>query len=253
MLPEKGAKLIEIAKSYVGSHYLNGSYGEIPGEPGSGWRPRGLKLIRSHSRLDPKYNYDNPKLNIAVSAAEMTVKTYCVCAGSWATIKGGRPADANAPDLNNYLNTLRSTSDTSLWMPFFQRFTPRRAFGPGQNGALVWGESCTGIHHFDCITYINCCLMELKGSEYTFEILQWRDNPAMTGSTVYALGSLNSSFKLEDGDILIKTVPHEHIAFVSKDGQVFQAADTDLGVISSEKGAFSPSSRGDWTHLARVH
>ena len=263
MLPEKGADLIRVAKALVGSHYLNGSYGAIPGEPNSGSKnrpndpklkgtPGFLTLIKSHDRLDPKFNVHDSDKNLAVGAAQMTIKTFCVCAGSWKTISGGRTANKVDWDLNNYLDTLRATGDPNLWKLFCQYYTPRRSFGPGQTGDLVWGQSCEGIRHFDCISFVNYCLMELKGGEYTFEILQWRDNPAMTGGKVFPLAGLGANFKLEDGDIIIKTVPHQHIAFVTKEGEIIQAADTDQGVVLSGKNSFDPRSPGNWTHLVRV-
>lgn len=251
MLPEKGAKLMEIARSYDKCHYINGSYGSIPGVAGSGSpnRPDGLALVNSHNRLDTALDIKHKQQNLAVSAAEMTVKSYCVCAGSWRNIPGGRWTDPNAWDLENYLKTLRGVSDTGLWQPYFGIYTPRRAFGPGQKGEVYWGQSCAGIRHFDCITFINYCLWKLTGTMRGYEITHWINNPAMTMAKVFTLP--NSSIKLEDGDILLRTVDHEHIAFVSKDGQLVQAEDTDKGVTVSENGAYKPSD-GGWSHLARV-
>lgn len=260
MLPEKGAKLMMIAKSFLGCHYINGSYGAIPGVVGSGSptrsnndinSPEFLSLINDHNRLDPTLDITNPRKNLAVSAAQMKVKEYCVCAGSWESFSGGRRTDANAWDLNFYLNTLRSQPDKNLWIPYFQHFTPRRAFGQGEKGNLAWGQSCAGIRHFDCITFINYCLWQLTGIKYSFEIIQWRDNPTMTGAKVFDLSAVGSSFKIEDGDILIKMKPgeHQHIAFVSKDKQVVEAKDTKNGVVASKIGEYKPTS---WTHLARV-
>lgn len=251
MLPEKGAKLMEIARSYEGCHYINGSYGSIPGDENSGSpnRPGGLKLIKTHSRLDTALDIKDKTKNLAVNAAEMSVKTYCVCAGSWRNISGGRWTDPNSWDLQNYLKTLRETPDTNNWVNYFGIYTPRRAFGPGQKGEVYWGQSCAGIRHFDCITFINYCLWKLTGTMRGYEIKHWINNPEMTMAKVFTLP--NSSVKLEDGDILLRTVDHEHIAFVSKDGQLVQAEDTDKGVTVSTKGAYSPSDSG-WSHLARV-
>jgi hypothetical protein len=80
-----------------------------------------------------------------------------------------------------------------------------------------------------------------------YEILQWRDNPGMTMAKVFTLA--DSSVTPEDGDILIRSLPHQPIAFVSKAGQVVQAQDTDKGVTVREVGAFN---RTEWSHIARV-
>jgi hypothetical protein len=44
----------------------------------------------------------------------------------------------------------------------------RRTFGPGQNGGdgggkLVWGQSCKGIRHFDCVGFISYCYWKASG------------------------------------------------------------------------------------------
>ena len=252
-----GKQLIAIAKTYVGCHYLNGSYGAYPtGVDGDGGPTRkgGVFLIADPKRLDPKV--DKEKEGFAVKAATMFTKgTQCVCAGSYASIPGGRHASPADQDLKDYLAKLGP--DPKTWPNFYEIFTPRRAYGQGQNGVLVWGEDCTGIRHFDCITYVNYCLWKLTGKPYSFEIRQWKDDAAnpgksrwtsnVTGATVYRL-SLNPNLALQDGDI-VAGIPSnsEHIGLVGSDGTVYQAQDTTKGVHAN--GRFSPSS---WHFLARL-
>ena len=253
-----GTRLITIAKSYVGCHYLNGSYGAYPtGEDGDGGPTRrgGVFLIADPKRLDPKADLE--KTGFAVKAATMFTKgTQCVCAGSYAMIPGGRRASPEHQDLKDYLAKLGP--DPNTWPNFYEIYTPRRAYGQGQNGALVWGEDCTGIRHFDCITYINYCLWKLTGTGYSFEIRHWKDEPAgvgktrwvskVTGATVYRLSLSGPNPPLQDGDIVAGTPQNaEHIGFVGSDGTVYQAQDTTMGVHA--KSRFSP---GSWHFLARL-
>ncbi len=253
-----GQRLIAIAKSYVGCHYLNGSYGAYPrGEDGDGSpnRKGGVYLIADPKRLDP--TVDREKTGFAVKAATMLTKgTQCVCAGSYAKIPGGRTAKPSDPDLKNYLAKLGP--DPKSWPNFYEIYTPRRAYGQGQRGALVWGEDCTEIRHFDCISYVNYCLWKLTGSMTSFEIRHWKDEGAgadknrwvskVTGATVYRLGPSGTNPTLQDGDIVAGTPQNsEHIGFVGSDGTVYQAQDTTMGVHAD--GRFRA---GAWNFLARL-
>src|SRR5262245_56730361 len=54
MGPDVGSKVIGIAKTMLGSHYINGGYGATPNrEDGCPCRPGGIKLITDSNRLDP--------------------------------------------------------------------------------------------------------------------------------------------------------------------------------------------------------
>ena len=253
-----GRRLIAIAKTYLACHYLNGSYGAYPtatGENGRGApnRPGGVSLILDPKRLDPAVDIE--ETGFAVKAATMFTKgTHCVCAGSYASIPGGRRASPTDPDLKDYLAKLGP--DPQTWPNFFEIYTPRRAYGQGQKGALVWGEDCTEIRHFDCITYVNYCIWQLTGAECTYAIWQWKDEAAgagkarwvsrVTGATVYRLSS-GSTPALQDGDIVAGTPQNaEHIGLVGSDGTVYQAQDTTMGVHA--KSRFSP---GSWQFLIR--
>jgi hypothetical protein len=180
----------------------------------------------------------------------MTIKTYCVCAGNYTTFPGGRPTTESEPELIAYLDSLKGTPPSS-WRN--TDLTPRRAFGPGQHGVdlggkLVWGQSCKGIRHFDCVGFISYCLWKASGAVLQFDISQWR-TPA-SGGKVYEL-DLKSKVRPSapmDGDILIKQ--DHHIAFVSAKGAIIEAQDTNLGVRAT--GIFKLDAPGEWTHLVRL-
>src|SRR4051794_12320590 len=98
MSPEVGRKVIEVARSLIGSHYINGAYGATPGNSdGCPCRPGGIKLVADPNRLNPA-KLAHPNQNLAVLAAEMNVKQYCVCAGNYATL-GGKEVSPTDPEL----------------------------------------------------------------------------------------------------------------------------------------------------------
>jgi hypothetical protein len=106
MSPEVGRKVIAVARGLIGSHYINGGYGATPGkEDGCPCRPGGVTLVADPNRLNPAKVNDAPK-NLAVFAAEMTIKKYCVCAGNYSSFPGGRETAPTAQDLVTYLASL---------------------------------------------------------------------------------------------------------------------------------------------------
>ena len=249
MSPDVGSKVIAIARQLIGSHYINGAYGATPGkEDGCPCRPGGITLIADPNRLDPAKRPD-PTKNLAVFAAQMTIKTYCVCAGNYSSFPGGRETAPNQADLLGYLASLKG-KPPEAWPNFYTHFTPRRAFGPGPGGdlggKLVWGQSCKGIRHFDCVGFISYCYWKATGAVVQLDISAWR-KPNQVG-TVFDLKAGSRPASLMDGDIVVKA--DHHIGFVSANGTIYEAQDTHLGVRST--GGFSLGAPGGWTHLVRV-
>lgn len=252
MSPEGGSAVIRVARSLINSHYINGACGATPGNAdGVPFRPGSVGLIADPARLDPTMNATAGK-NLAVLAAESNVKSYCVCAGNYHTYPaapGGREPVPTDPELAKYLASLKGTPSTS-WSPTPSGHTPRRAYGPGPlggdlGGKLVWGQSCKGIRHFDCVGFIAYCYWKATGYAFQLDISAWRGTA--TGATVYLLADSKPA-KLLDGDILIKQ--DHHIAFVDASGEIFEAQDTDLGVQSTP--GFNLLTPGTWTHLVRM-
>jgi hypothetical protein len=251
MSPEVGSRVIEIARGLIGSHYINGAYGATPGrDDGCPCRPGGVKLVADPNRLNPSKLTDATK-NLAVFAAEMTIKKYCVCAGNYSSFLGAPKVEVAPTDggLVGYLASLKG-KPTAMWPKYQTDLTPRRAFGPGPGGdlggRLVWGQSCKGMRHFDCVGFISYCYWKATGAVVQLDISAWR-TPNMAG-TVFDLKAGKFPPDLMDGDILVKA--DHHIAFVDAKGTIFEAQDTHLGVLSS--GGFSLKAPGAWTHLVRL-
>lgn len=255
-----GKRIVEIARSLVGSHYLNGAYGATPdGNDGAPCRPDAVKLIADPKRLDPVKQADK-KRDLAVLAAhthivnsKLNIDRYCICGGNYKSVEGAPAAPApNDPVLNDYLNSLKGQHPTA-WRRHFDRFTPRRVYGPAPGGdiggTLVWGQSCQGVRHFDCIGFISYCLWRATDQVVQLAIALWRKpGQPMAGSKVYDLSAGQKPDALLDADILVKA--DHHIAWVDAGGTVIEAADTDVGVVAS--GRFDPKAHGTWTHLVRL-
>ncbi|WP_027519146.1 hypothetical protein [Bradyrhizobium sp. WSM1417] len=274
-----GAKVITVAQSLVGSHYIHGAYGATPGlNDGCPCRPGSVGFIADEKHLDPKVKLDKT-LSLAVNAATTTIQhqgklpTYSVCAGNYDAplapkYPGNKfPSDTD-PDLIAYLDSLKG-KQPSTWPTKAQYFTPRRTFGPGQNGGdgnglLVWAESCKDKKHFDCVGFIGYCYWKASGAIVQLEISDWRD-PNKVGQ-VYLLkdGWKEDSKEKEekykatigrkpadvmDGDILIKA--DHHIAFVGKNKIIYEAQDSQYGVCATP-GFDLATSGNKWTHLVRV-
>lgn len=252
MSPELGRQVIAIAQGLVGSHYINGAYGATPGSnDGCPCRSGGIELIADENHLKPQVNA-NKTANLAVNAATMTIKTYCVCAGNFAKFAGGRETSATAPDLIAYLDSLKGTPSSS-WQNYSGSFTPRRTFGPGQNGGdgggrLVWGQSCKGIRHFDCVGFISYCYWKASGAVVQLDISAWRTPGGGKQVFDFTVKDGPRPSALMDGDILIKA--DHHIGYVSAAGTIIEAQDSHLGVCSAP--GFKLAAPGTWTHLVRL-
>lgn len=254
-----GKRIVEIARSLVGSHYINGAYGATPdGNDGAPCRPDAVKLIADPKRLDPVKQADK-KRDLAVLAAhthivdsKLNIDRYCICGGNYNKFGGARTASPSDRDLIDYLNSLKGQHPTA-WREYFIHFTPRRVYGPASGGdiggKLVWGQSCKGVRHFDCVGFISYCLWRATDKVVQLAIGLWRKpGQPMAGSKVYDLSAGQKPDKLLDADILVKA--DHHIAWVDASGTIIEAADTDVGVVAS--GRFDPKAHGSWTHLVRL-
>ena len=247
MKPASGKQIIEIAKTYVGCHYLWGGYGATPNKSdGSPARPGMVKLIADPKRLDPTIT--DPKKALGVFAAWSEVAGYAVCGGSYSTVPGGRWTAPGAWDLTNYLDRLKA-KPVEDWDPYYDVFTPRRVYGKGTTGEIYWGEDCRDVRHFDCVGFVNYCMWKLTGTPWQLDIKAWVATPNPPGGKVYDLKRAKPA-SLEDGDIVVLIAGHEHIGIVAEDGTIYQAEETKAGVTA--RGKFDLNAPGSWTHLVRL-
>ena len=227
----------------IGSPYLWGATGATPGgSEGINRRRNAVSLVQP-PRTDPA--------NPAVFAAQCAVDGLHVCGGRWDAdnggFPGGRTANATNIDLIGYLAGL-TLLDQSLWLPFFQFYSPRMQEGRTVTRQLVWGEDCRGKQHFDCVGFINYCveLFRDRSRDVQFSIDQWNSD------AIGATSSVAMTSEPFPADILINAT-RSHIGFMVGDGtgpgdwgRVVHAEQTSVGVVTR---AFNPDS---WAFRRRL-
>lgn len=210
--------LISIARSQIGAHYLKGGLGRIPGSEGLELLPNKDETVMLNGNPLEWGNY---------FAAKNSLKT---CSG-----KHGKDAIEKRPKGDGHKPAHLADPEKYKW----QRVVKFKHTNP------VWGESCVGKAHFDCIDFVRWCLrkinpcfmwkMELKGTK-SIAGLKGLIDPVGNGT-------LNKD-DLCAGDILIRN-KNGHIGFATGDGQrVVQAEWEASGVVET--------SLGEWEFHGRI-
>ena len=225
--------IIDFARQFIGSHYLWGSGGDTPDGRNGIW------YLKEVTRLAPPST--DPKAPM-VFAAQCDSSGHFVCSGRFRDIDGGRYADPNDWDLQNYLAGL-APLPLDLWCPYFVYFSPRvmqgRNLSNSDSGRIVWGEDCRGIRHFDCISFVNWVLTGATKPNWPYNITQYQNN------TSWRTTPVDLDAPAVAGDILLRHV--DHIALLTAEGTVIQAEEHAHGVHENER--YAPSR---WTGRLRV-
>lgn len=109
-----------------------------------------------------------------------------------------------------------------------------------QHRSTVWGESCIGKRHFDCIGFINWCFSTALNKQVWYGIENFTDS----AKTKY-IGREVSLKEARMCDIV--TIGAQHIGIVSEKGTVIEAKDKLFGVVELDLN------KGGWTQCFRVH
>ncbi|MGC0773466.1 MAG: hypothetical protein WB543_11070 [Candidatus Acidiferrum sp.] len=216
------------ARTFIGSHYLWGSAGAHPGHlNGARYRPGSVP-------------WNEPSLHVSdlsLCAAKCDVQGHYVCAGRFKNV-GNRIVPPDDPALKDFLSRYAS-APLAEWDCMTLPLTPRVVRGTGVPAAnkIVWGENCTGVRHFDCISFINYVLSETtkipdSKNGWSGDIKQWSQmwttDVPLTDPAVA-------------GDILIRYYDDEkgrhfsHIAFLDDNNIVVQAQEAAKGVHAEER------------------
>jgi hypothetical protein len=253
-------KIVDVAMSLIGSHYLWGSTGATPyvaaGSPywlkkkdASGNATQELVSIPvsvARPCLDPR--------SPCVKAAYCEADTPHVCAGRFRKVGGSVINDIDDVVLASFLSNCEvvgrdvmfvESGPTSTWQSLFApRLTPRVIIGKNitdldgktvLSGRAVWGEDCSPKRHFDCIGFISYVLNQAT-QKYFDPKMPWG-------------GGIGDYFKITDevglgdaavpGDIVFRgelDTDHpenskwHHIAFITANGKVVQAEMAVTGV-----------------------
>lgn len=211
--------LIAIARSFIGSHYLHGTAGEVP--------DTGDKLMMMPNTVEPFTMAALPGVTewatiyTARNGMDEGKKKRCTGRSGHKEVEKMTKGDhTNAAHLAN--------PDGYRW----QRLVKLNNQNP------LYGESCIGKAHFDCIGFIKFCLSQVI-PEFTTHL---RSNKAFWGISGMRsqLEPVNKSgvnaSDLCAGDILIRN-DNGHIGFATGDGQrVVQAEWEPTGVVDTKLG-----------------
>jgi hypothetical protein len=231
---ETRKRIVDLARTFVAdAHYLWGTGGNTPGQSdgNAGGGKTSAATIRKYS-LDAKATQQDLVLAVNV-AFQAKFDGYSSCAG-----RCNRFSDA--PNLEDYLNARRndvaSGKPDSEWSGAGSgnKLHPRKYYFRGKladAGNVVWGESCRGVRHFDCIGLVNYCYAKF-----------WKGGGAF-GRSIEDMATANAGnvpisnpSDLMDADILIKP-PAKHIALLYNAGgvwRVVQASQTQDGLSDGE-------------------
>lgn len=234
--------IVDLARSFVAdSHYLWGTAGNEPGK-GNGNAGGGGKQMAARMRdysLDAKETAQQKVL--AVCTAMCVIGGYSTCAGRSTLCEKN---DGPVPDdsgLDSFLKSCQDAiakgkTDQTSWDgagPKRNLF-PRKYYWQGalqNSGKPVWGESCSGVRHFDCVGLVNYCYARhWYRTNFGLDIAAFR-NPVQ-GTT-----EVDNDKDLMDADILIKPGNHHIGMLYSKGGDWFvvQAYGTAVGLTDDER------------------
>lgn len=234
---ETRKKIVDLARTFVAdAHYLWGTGGNTPGlsDGNKGGGKTSAAKIRKYS-LDEKANARDTMLAVS-TAVQPVFGGYNTCAGRCNRFRG-----ASSIDLEAYLNARRADSADGKAEQNWSGAGPGNKLHPrkyhfrnglAEGGKVVWGESCFGVRHFDCIGLVNYCYAMFWKSGGAFG----RDIADMATFNAGNVPITNAN-DLMDADILIKP-PDKHIALLYNAGgdnwRVVQASQTQDGLSDTE-------------------
>jgi hypothetical protein len=227
--------IVDLARTFVAdAHYLWGTAGNEPGM-GNGNAGGGKQFaakLRDYS-LDT-HQTARDKVLAVCTAVQPTFDGYNTCAG-----RSGRFTET--PDINAFVQSCQGAissgkTDQTSWAGAGagKNLFPRKYYFRGNiqnSGNVVWGESCDGVRHFDCVGLVNYCYARhWYQANFGLGIPAFR--MANQGTT-----RIDDASDLMDADILIK--PGDgHIGMLyegSADWYVVQAVGTTKGLTDTER------------------
>ena len=247
--------VIDLAREQArnGAHYLWGGAGNTPGESdGATYRPNHVQL---HPNLPDLNGAAAGKIDVVAPAlfsawVDSSDQGKLACAGRCAiaevqalplaltiTIKDAlalKLKTLTAAQLDEFKKH-RGDSDSIRWP------RPNGSLGAGGPHSTVWGESCVGVRHFDCIGLVNFCFSAVLKRVWQYGITSFTMPARAKASGFLEVKGLASA---EPCDIV--TVGSEHIGIVSERRTAIEAMDPGNGVL--ERGI----AVGHWTQIWRV-
>lgn len=222
---QERVRLLRLALSQEGAHYLMGATGGMPNAS----TPLVWYFV---SRVEMFPNHFDRRRPVLHAARVQLRGGDSICAGRSHLYADGRgphrprvnPVPASAQELG------RLNPAEFLW--------PR----PAQNvrGEMVYGEACMGKRHFDCVHFVNWCVSTLQGRAVQHSIERWLEHsrhvwPGPPDPAVRRLGA--GAERIWAGDIEISR-GFGHIGLltggaVDPTNHMLHAQDTRVGVVRS--------------------
>lgn len=241
-------RVIALARSLNGSHYLEGAAGAMPdqlnGMPG---RP-GFVYMLSPETVGGNHPRDPRDIQSSVACTD--IKAFHSCAGRpWWPNGNNNPPFVEGPDR---LDMSREDNLHSYRTVYMNRREQSRTIV--RRLGIILGERCEGKRHFDCVGFISYCLsmtlgyghqMEISG-EARYDYRSYANNfrkieatdeyPDLPGD-ILIFGGAEREFIDRRGNQRMVIDGAHHIAFSLGDGrQMIHAADTQWGVTISSIG-----------------
>lgn len=219
-------RLMSIAASHLGAHYLRGAAGARPGQlDGMPGRPGSVHMLTAP--------IDAGDIIHSVAACNVAGRNTCA----------GKPWRPNEPNLPPYQ---RSVTDFTAENATHSYRTVHTAYRNVKKPGVILGERCEGKRHFDCVGFVNYCLSAAFGEGYQFEIVgSERDRfrgygnrfPAVTGpgraGDILIFGGTLRTIESENREVLGGA---HHIGFDTGDGHMIHASETEYGVVRTGIG-----------------
>jgi|SRR5579871_489565 len=251
--------VIDIARQQAkdGAHYLWGGAGNRPGKAdGATYRPSHVQLLANVPDLSSaalaKPKGGNPVVPALFAAyVDSSDQGTLVCAGRCAldavqkndlalkiTVKEALALKLKAitdPQFGEFKKNGANVSG-------FRWPRPNGGIGRSDYPCTIWGESCIGVRHFDCIGLVNYCYSIATNNPK----FQYGIDSFVVPTYARAAGFLEvkpiSGAKI--GDIV--TIGREHIGIVTEAKTAVEAMDPGHGVVERALTA------GAWTQCWRI-
>jgi len=236
--------IVDLAQTFVAdAHYLWGTAGNQPGIPNGNVGGGKMQSANLRPYSLNKTATEQDKVLAAAMAYQDRFDGYNSCAGR------SRRCD-QSQDLDAYITAREAdiaagNTDQASWSGSgAKNLHPRKyIFRSGTPSAILWGESCQGHRHFDCVGLVNYCYAQhFYMPSFGLDIPAYRN--ALQGTT-----PITNDTDLMDGDIIIPKGANTHIAMIYNAGtgsdgnamwKIVQAEETEVGL--SNHAPFKPGS-----------
>lgn len=223
--------IVDLARTFVAdAHYLWGTAGNTTDQQNGnfGGGKKGAATLRDYS-LDAATT-DRDKIIAVCTAVQPNFDGYNTCAG--------RPSRfSQEQNLDDYIKARQADiaagkTDQTQWSGAAGNLHPRKYFRRSSlegGGKIVWGESCVGHRHFDCVGLVNYCY-----AQHWYQAAFGMDIVAFRNPSNGAVQITNADDRM-DGDILIPP-GNGHIAMLYQAGaswKIVQAEQTTVGLTDS--------------------